>query len=329
MDTKYKNTFGESSALRTLVSYMPNHATATATPIELGAFLEAATIDETEREKVERIRAAATLDEKKRAKTAAPCIIPAALYEGTHKATDTHTLTGFLCVDIDRKDNQSIPETEWENLPTDLINSQIGKYIAFIGESASGWKIGGYFVIVCIKPHGSFEYKFNSLRRWFELQGVAIDRAAKNINHCRALSYQTRPPQLTLEPEPYPFELSFQKVVQASTAALFTGGGAEYMRACKAVELIEAKKLDIVHDFADWAECAFSLATFGEGGRALFHKLSAVDSERYDRTLCDLKFSDILKNTNNSVGLGSFWRLVYGAGIKPEQIKINLKTENQ
>ncbi len=89
------------------------------------------------------------------------------------------------------------------------------------------------------------------------------------------------------------------------------------------VKRIEEANTDVTADYQDWMITAFSLASMGEAGRELFHRVSCLSS-KYDYKDCDNKFSNCLLARNGSVGLGSFFELARRNGIDisvPERLK--------
>ncbi|WP_233603982.1 PriCT-2 domain-containing protein [Pedobacter sp. KBW01] len=68
-------------------------------------------------------------------------------------------------------------------------------------------------------------------------------------------------------------------------------------RAIYVVEQAESRNIDLTGDYTDWQLIAFSLATFGEDGRDLFHRVSKQYSD-YDYDKAQEKFNDALQKGN-------------------------------
>lgn len=69
----------------------------------------------------------------------------------------------------------------------------------------------------------------------------------------------------------------------------------------KVEELVDAltqRGICITEDYNDWIKVGFALAdSFGEGGRALFHRLSSLSS-KYDHAQCDKKYENCLRSSS-------------------------------
>ena len=336
---KYDGRWGDAPALRAVCSLLRNHRErTTAAACEIGYFL--GYFADAKRENVQTARAAAknaaeakkqgkTAEAehweqiKKEAKTAAPYIIPAAYYPGTHTADAEHTPSGVLCVDIDRQDNLQISAVDWANLPAALQASKFGKYCAFIGESRSGWERGGYFVLVPITGADDYGARFAAVERWMAAAGVKIDRAARNINHGRALTIQdnsTRAgfcslPIVNAAAEPYGAKY-FEPKPKRKPAVQYTGSRrSEYERARRAAAYIAANRVQISDDFAEWTRLAFAFsAAFGDAGEALFLQI-AETSPKFRSRENDYKWKNAQQTASGRVGIATFWHLCKRAGL--------------
>ena len=94
--------------------------------------------------------------------------------------------SNLLCIDIDKKDNLDVDwfddmKHEWHNIPQ----------ILYAGRSIRG---KGWFAIFHIAYPDKHEAQFEALRRDFANSGLIIDKACKNVNRMRFISY---------DPEPY------------------------------------------------------------------------------------------------------------------------------
>lgn len=82
------------------------------------------------------------------------------------------------------------------------------------------------------------------------------------------------------------------------------------------VQAIERAGIDITATYHDWVVSAFALATHGENGRALFHRVSQFHP-KYDYAESDAQFTNCLKTATGKVTLGTFFELSHRAGIRP------------
>lgn len=94
--------------------------------------------------------------------------------------------SNLLCIDIDKKDNMDVDwfddlKHEWHNIPQ----------ILYAGRSIRG---KGWFAIFRIAYPDKHEDQFEALKHDFANSGLIIDKACKNVNRMRFISY---------DPEPY------------------------------------------------------------------------------------------------------------------------------
>lgn len=333
---KYDGRWGEIPALRAVCSLLRNHKERHVfCPVEIGFFFttfadgHAAEVQEirTINAQIQAAEEAGTgeLDrltaEKKRSKTNAPCIIPAAYYSDYHTADSLYTPSGLLCVDIDRHDNPEFSREDWGNLPASLMASKLGRYCAFIGESRSGWEKGGYFVLIPLTGADDFPARFAALEKWMEAAGVKIDHSAKNVNHCRALTIQdnsTRagfPALPVVNADAIPYGGRYHAPQPRPKA--YTGGRAkDYERARRACKFIKENGINIADDFGEWTRIAFAFAAaFGEAGEALFLQVAAA-SPKFRTIENAKKFRNALQTNSGRVDLATFWHLCKRAGVK-------------
>lgn len=88
--------------------------------------------------------------------------------------------SGFICIDIDAKDNPTI--TDW-----DAARNTIGglKEVVFCAISASG---AGCFCVIPIAYPEQHEQHFEALKSDFEKLGLIIDKACKDISRLRFIT---------------------------------------------------------------------------------------------------------------------------------------------
>lgn len=334
----YDGRWGENPALHTVCTFLENHqAKETTAAMELGFFLgqfadESADfvreirggvfLLESAKASGDNERAKQWTEWKRECKKKSPCIIPAAYYPKTHAANDECTPTNILCIDIDRQDNLQIPLNEWANLPADIMHSTMGKHCLFVGESQSGWRFGGYFCLVLLSGVDDFAARFAAVENWFSCGGVKIDAAAKNINHCRAISFQDNSerdgfctlPQVNCAAVPFAVKWK-PKPLQKKTFATNYAGKDEYSRAARACAFVHAHGVNVCDGFDDWTKLAFALASgFGARGEELFLQCASV-SAKYDERENRKKYQNALNTHTGRADLASFWYLLKSAGV--------------
>jgi len=354
----YDGQAGENRHLQKIVGYYNNHAQQTnPEPVQIGWFLfcceEVGAVDmlDTLRALTDTIQGTtepATLKElqqkKKAIKTALPCVTPAAYYPTTHKLDDTHTGSGLFCIDLDRKDNPDISREDWGNLPQNLMQSALGRYIAYIGESASGWECGGYFLLVaCPTDTKRHAQRVAAFVKVLEGAGIKADRQAGNLNHCRALSRNDNAGRWQLSTTPdgqaEPIFLFAALPVSNPDAVEFVseyeppkptrqkittpkGLGRDYndfLRVKRCVEYMAAHKIDLTNGYENWMRYAFALANeFGQNGKALFIELAKI-SDKYDETENEYLWAGAMNKRKGKSRVNTFWHLVKLAGYSPKQ----------
>ena len=337
---RYGGEWGEVPSLHSVCTMLKSHQEReTTAAVEIGYFLSQYATEcadyvkqiRAAAEQMERAKADGVGDEeikplrdwRKREKMRSPCIIPAGYYPQGHAASDKCEPTNLLCVDIDRKDNLHISTQEWGNLPADLLRSTFGKYCVFVGESQSGWERGGYFVLVLLSGVDDFSTRFAAVEKWFAAAGVKIDPAAKNINHCRAVSYQdnsTRAgfctlPQVNAAAVPFGSKLRPKIEPPKYFAAKNYSGQDDYSRAARACNYIHSHQVNICETFESWTKCAFALAAaFGMRGEDLFLQCASV-SPKFNERENRRKYQNALQTHNGRTDVASFWYLLRAAGV--------------
>ena len=83
------------------------------------------------------------------------------------------------------------------------------------------------------------------------------------------------------------------------------------------VEQVEARQIDMTTNYNDWVAIGFAIADgFGEEGREIFHRISAVNAG-YDRQQADRKFTNFLSTDSpNPVKIGTFYYFCQINGIE-------------
>lgn len=149
--------------------------------VPLGAFLRSPK----HADKLERIRAAKTYNERRELKKK---LLPAAAisgtFDGTGQAAQLVQHSGFICVDIDAKDNTHIEDLE--AMPEFMRQRP---EVAYVGRSASG---KGFYVIFRV-PDGldaeSHKRHFYGLDHAFYNVGIVLDTQPQAANAMRFYAY--------------------------------------------------------------------------------------------------------------------------------------------
>ena len=246
---------------------------------------------------------------KSNLKTKLPSYTPSGIFERSGSRFPIK-LNGFICIDIDKKDNLNIKD--FDKLKDSL--SQVS-YIAYCGLSCGG---EGYFCIVPLVDPFLFKSHFRSLQLDFANMGVTIDPACNDIGRKRFVSYDANP-YINYRPEVYegladdnPICRNPQIVGADATPTTCY----EIAQADNYIDIIEKKKIDITYGYPKWFRigCAFA-NTFGEDGRSRFHRVSKFYHE-YTPEETNRLYSAILKKSNsNPVTLKTFLYYAREAGV--------------
>ena len=211
------------------------------------------------------------------------------------------THSNLLCIDIDKKDNMDVGwfddlKHEWHNIPQ----------ILYAGRSIRG---KGWFAIFRIAYPDKHEAQFEALKHDFANSGLIIDKACKNVNRMRFISY---------DPEPYVNEevTLYTKVwVEPKPAyhssSAYSGDDMEQVEKC--CHIIEDRSIDITATYDEWFHVGAALASLGECGRSLFHMVSSQNA-KYRASETDKKFDNLLRNVSN-IKIGTFFHICSQYGI--------------
>lgn len=236
-----------------------------------------------------------------------PAFTPSGLFTGG-RADTLIKPTALICIDIDKKDNQNVPD--YENL-----KKRLGRlpHVAFCGISAGG---EGYYAIIPIACPDQFLRHFRSLQREFAEMGITLDPACCDISRKRFVSYDPEP---YINPEADIYEgLSEQRSSVISERSVHsTQTEAELLAEVnKYVRLIEMKEIDITESYSNWLRIGYALFnTFGESGRELFHAVSCFHP-KYKYREADNLFTGLARGkTANPIGIGTFFRYARQYGL--------------
>ena len=170
------------SLFDTKISYYRNVEDNVGTEISLRDFL----FNDQYKEQIEHIRSISDEGIQKCLKLQLPVATISGTFAPTCKAENLVAHSTLLCIDIDKKDNMDVDwfddlKHEWHNIPQ----------ILYAGRSIRG---KGWFAIFRIAYPDKHEAQFEALKHDFANSGLIIDKACKNVNRMRFISY---------DPEPY------------------------------------------------------------------------------------------------------------------------------
>lgn len=215
--------------------------------------------------------------------------------------------TGFLCIDIDLQDNQSLAD-----MKTILRTLRHRPEVALLMRSCSGT---GYFALIPLAYPQYHKEQFRALLREYAALGIVIDKQCGDVTRIRFASYDDRP---FINPNAIPYsgiDLGAQMLApQAAVYAPRTESSDDLVNKVeRLVSKLEQHRIDITNDYADWFRIGFALANLPEPyGRNFFHRVSAI-CEKYNASLCDQKFNALSRP--DRIGIGTFFNICAQYGI--------------
>lgn len=244
---------------------------------------------DTYKESVERLRNATDSNVKKVLKDGLDYFT----FSGTFKKRSVDGLvkhSGFICLDFDGIENLDDAKA--------VICADSHVHACFVSPSGNGLK-------VLIKINGAFHLEsFKALEIHFETLGFTLDKSGKDVSRAcfvsfdpdvfynpKSISFKVKAEKETPEPDEKETIVADKPTPQISGIELRSN----LDRAKYVAEQVERDRIDITADYDDWLKIGFSLATMGEDGRNIFHRVSANHPE-YKPEEADKKFDDFLKN---------------------------------
>ena len=248
--------------------------------------LAAALLSDRWRAQVEAVRAEADPDKRRALKAALPCFTPAGTITRQAGGGDRLAVpSGFLCVDIDAKDNAGV--TDFASLKEKAAQVPC---IAYCGRSCGG---AGFFVLIPIADPAKYRDYYKALQADFARCGLRIDPACKDLCRKRFVSWEPDP-YINTGAQPYAYTLPAQARTRPEPPA-----PEDLPEIAAQVEAVirtcEAERWDITADRAKWVKILAALAhAFGEAGRDYAHRISAL-YPGYDPGETDKTFTSVLK----------------------------------
>jgi hypothetical protein len=249
-------------------------------------------------QQVELVRNTQNESEKLAAKKALPAFTASGLF-AKRCAQGLKSHSGYLCIDIDYKDNTHLELQTFEAIVRMFKNLTC---VAAVSRSAGG---KGFFVIFRIEPTAhAAAFEFIKLALHVHLQ-IVIDNACKDVSRLRFVSYD---PSAYINECADVFNNDF--VAPASPASRpvtnkprynydFTPNK-QYSDVLYIAESAKNLGHSLLESYTEWYAAGQSLAdVFGESGRELFHLLSCT-SAKYTVAATDKQFDYCLKRKKNS-----------------------------
>nr|WP_299820092.1 BT4734/BF3469 family protein [uncultured Pontibacter sp.] len=259
--------------------------------------------------RVEQIRNLESKEKRLELKAALPGITPSGVFSFRNEnCLIRHS--GLVQLDIDLKENGHI-----ENY--NQLKEEISKIpnVAYCGHSVSG--TGFWCLIPIAFPDKHREHILALIEAFDKIYHIKVDPAPSNVASLRGYSYD---PDAYFNHRAIPVEVYYEP--QRPNFKLVQPEGSRDRAAAEVyIREIEERKIDITGGYHNWLAIGFSLAaTFGEGGREYFHRVSQFHPE-YHPGRTDRQYSNCLKHGNGKINFGTFIHHCQLAGMKVPENK--------
>ncbi len=200
--------------------------------------------------------------QRKQIKASLPCFTPSGTFSKRNGA-GLIKHSGFLCLDIDGKDNPDI--NDWPKFRDDMMD------IANVYFSALSASHKGCFVLVPIVYPEKHIKQFKAIEKDLKKHNIIVDKACVDVSRLRGVSFD---PEAKINPDatPYMRVYEYEKPPQHDRPRDDSGG--DFM---DLIHMIIKSGIDITEDYEDWFKIGCCLASeLGERGREYFHDISRV-----------------------------------------------------
>lgn len=253
------------------------------------------------------LRAETDEDRKKAIKLSLPMATVSGWFAPTRKIEHLQRHSGFICIDIDGKDN---PTLSVEDVRRVLVSRSD---VAYAGLSVGGKGMFALLPLAWPDRHGE---QFDALKQEFlDSYGIVLDKSCRDVTRLRALSYDENP-YINEAAERYE---GLDVYAPTLAAPSLTGADGDLRKVERCVSQLEEYGIDVTGSYKDWFNIGASLTALGEDGRYYFHRVSRIHPD-YKYHEADKKFTELLRTTKR-VGLGTFfyWCQQYGITYKRQQ----------
>lgn len=246
------------------------------------------------RDAVEAVRNETDEAKRKALKQGLPCFAPSGTFSG-RKAADMTAHNGFICIDLDDKDNCDPAFDRLKELLPSCPN------VAFCARSVGG---KGYFCLVPIAAPAKHRAYFRALCHDFKQCGLTVDRSGADVCRKRFVTYDPAP-YINTGAEVYDYTYDEEERPEARR---LNGEIPEEARSPLMLALLDwasAQKRDLTGDYPQWFEMLCALAsTFGEDGREYAQRLSKYGG-KYNPGDTDRQYDECLKHGGYAYNFGT------------------------
>ena len=223
-----------------------------------------------------------------------PAITFGGTFNGTGKADEISKMSGLIVLDFDHIACLEEVRLELEN--------DITTHLLFVSPSGDGLKV---VVRHNMRDASKWQYLYQEFEEYyFQKYNLSTDKSGKDISRMCYIPFieklYRRDDSLI-----WTYTGKFEKQQEFLKQIDVNSGSAQYKQTEITDDLykecfymsvfLSENKINLTEDYNDWVSYGFSLCTFGEDGREIYHNISSVSS-KYDRNECDKQFDIMLKD---------------------------------
>jgi hypothetical protein len=224
-----------------------------------------------------------------------PAITFGGTFDGTGKSEELKEMSGLIVLDFDHVERLNEVRQDLEN--------DITTYLLFISPSGDGLKV---IVKHDLKDASKWQYLYQELEEYFANKYYLVtDKSGKDISRMCYIPYIDnlyRKEDSWVWNYTGKFENVFNKLNEFEQNELAgykkTEISDELYKECFYMSVYLVKnKINLTENYDEWLSYGFSLCTFGENGREIYHNISSV-SPKYDHGEVDNKYDNLLRDFN-------------------------------
>ena len=265
--------------------------------------------------RIETLRAEEDEEKQKELKKRLPSFSVSGVFKGGHGIKNLAAPSGYICIDIDQKDNTNITNfSEFKDF------AEAFPWVAYCGLSCRG---KGFFLVIPYADSTKHEKYFKFLEKLFSLYGVVIDPDCKDISRLRFVSFDDEP-YINEDAIPFDFVLpSPPKKMKSEKVERKPSGedGDQNLEALRAAIL--RKKVDITSTYEAWWKCLCAVATeLGDAGEDYAHDICQF-YEGYSVEETSKKYREALKNGAGTCNASTLFYYAYQTGITKADLDLD------
>lgn len=228
----------------------------------------------------------------KREKNTCKAVTPSGLFDQHRRAKEIKTHSGYIAIDIDKKDN---PEVNLSEARSWLF----GDEYVYAGHLSISGK--GLVIYIKINPKKHIDSFLGIEQYMANTYNIIIDTACKDVSRLRYVSYD---PDIVINEKAKQWDIFIEKekIQPATFHNVFDDRDMDYI-----FSQIDSKRIDLTFNYADWIRIGFALANeFGINGLSYFKNVSKYHKD-FDSEKCEIKYNSLLKSRENKCGIQTFF----------------------